>query len=345
MTERTFSLELDAVKAHLLDSASRAPSAHNTQPWLLSFGESYVDISFSEARRIPAIDPTDIDLKHALGVVLENMLLTLSRLGLQGEYEIADEWLPQRTVVSLCWRNLDGEPNRDLIQLERAIPIRTTSRLPYRLQPIDECLRDQMQEMAQSRCELHVLSDQQQIDQVRKLTVQANAKQLACPPVAAELYAWLRYSPRDIRWFRDGLNADCMALKRWESRLATVLTHPKVLLAGKWFGLPKLLCSSVDQQAPPTPTLCLLTTNRSKLADRIEAGRILQRLWLTAATQQYFTHPLSAAIETPGLREQVLDAFDLSHDVAHVNLFRLGRSATPARSARLPVDELLTVPS
>lgn len=336
-------LQPDIIASHLLDSASRAPSAHNTQPWLLKFEDSQVEIFFDKGRRIPEIDPADTDLKHALGVVLENMLLTLTRLGMEASYEIGDVWSSKHAVIVLRWKQRDSAPTADELELERAIPLRSTSRLAYDQDSLDEKLLSRLAAITEPPCELHVLTDRAAIDRVRQLTARADAMQLGNSAVATELYEWLRFSRRDSRWFRDGLNADCMGWKRWEAWFARLLTHPVVLSAGRYLGLPKLLCANVNQQAPPTPALCLLTVRSNNLQNRIEAGRILQRVWLTAAKDHYFTHPLSSAIETAGLREQILDQFGLPHGTTHVNLFRLGRSRQPARSARLPADELLVV--
>ena len=39
----------------------RAPSAHNTQPWILEYGPDRVELSFDTARALPASDPTRRD--------------------------------------------------------------------------------------------------------------------------------------------------------------------------------------------------------------------------------------------------------------------------------------------
>jgi hypothetical protein len=121
------------------------------------------------------------------------------------------------------------------------------------------------------------------------------------------------------------------------------LLAPRVLgLFGQW-GLIHLLTANVDQHAPPTPAICLLTVEREGVVERIEAGRCLQRIWLAAASRGLSTHPISAAVDVDATRPRVFERFqvDLAHH--HVNLFRLGVSKKPPRSARIPVDELIQV--
>jgi len=101
------------------------------------------------------------------------------------------------------------------------------------------------------------------------------------------------------------------------------------------------LYANVDQQAPFAPALCLLTTDDPSFRGHVEAGRRLQRVWLTAAAHGLVTHPLSAAVDDPGSRVRVLQVFAAFRGETPVSLFRLGRTTGVARSARVPADELL----
>ena len=53
------------------------------------------------------------------------------------------------------------------------------------------------------------------------------------------------------------------------------------------------------------------------------------------------THPLSAAVDVAATRPRTLELFGVGPGEHPVNLFRLGYSAPPARSPRLPADEIL----
>jgi hypothetical protein len=197
------------------------------------------------------------------------------------------------------------------------------------------------QRCATPPCELQILTDPKTIHEIRALVADATAEQLADDAVASELFAWTRFSPRDPRWYRDGLNAACMGWKGIERLATRVVLAPRTLqLLSRW-GLLKKLCGNVDQQAPRAPALCLLSIEGEGTRPRIEAGRCLQRIWLTAAVQGLVTHPLSAAVDVPRTRPRVFELMSVSPGRLHVNLFRIGRSAPPARSARLPADEIL----
>jgi nitroreductase len=336
---------MQLLHAHLLDAAGRAPSAHNTQPWLLRFQPGALEIRVRPERALPAADPTGADVLHSIGALLENVLLTLAHLGQEAAYEIADTVSGETPLVTVRWCATEAPPPDPT--LYRMIPIRSTSRLPYDPAPIAPEILATLQAVTSPPCELHVLTDPDATREVRALVATATAVQLADPPVAAELYGWLRFSPRDRRWYRDGLNAACMGWRSWEAAAIRLLLAPATLRLLAPLGLHRALCANVDQQAPPAPALCLLTIAGMEgsappgIAERIEAGRTLQRIWLTATAHGLVTHPLSAAVDVPQTRPRVLARFGVSPDRHHVNLFRLGRSAPPARSPRLPADEIV----
>ena len=327
---------MDALLAHLLDAAGRAPSAHNTQPWRLRWRGDAIEVTVPEARRLPAADASGADLLHGLGALIENLLRTLAQRGLEGHYEVTD----RAPVVLVRWR-ATAAPRPDAT-LYRMIPVRRTSRLPYAPRPVPAPALEAMRRAAEPACALRVLTDAARILEVRRLVARATAQQLGDPAIARELYAWMRFTPRDPRWYRDGLNAACLGLGRLESALARWLLAPPVLGPLARIGLHRALFASADQQAPPAPALCLLTASgEDGMAQRIEAGRSLQRAWLAAAAHGLVTHPLSAALDVAAVRPRTLAAFGVTGAEWPVNLFRLGESAPPARSPRLPADELL----
>jgi hypothetical protein len=330
---------IELLRAHLLDAASRAPSAHNTQPWAIGWDGEAMSVFIREDRMLPAVDRSGADLLHAIGALLENVLLTLEQLDQEPSYTVADGVKPDQPVVSIRWKPSAG--SRPDPTLYRMIPVRQTSRLAYDARPIAPQDLEALQSGISRPCTLKILTGADEIAGIRGLVAKATAVQFRDPAVTEELYGWMRFTRLDRRWFRDGLNADCLGFRWWEARVLRGLLAPKVLrLFGRW-GLIRLLTAPVDSHAPPAPAIGLLTVEGDGVARRIEAGRCLQRIWLTAAFRGLSTHPISAAVDVDETRPRVLERFSVPAGHHHVNLFRLGFSKGPARSPRLPVDELI----
>jgi hypothetical protein len=290
-------------------------------------------------RMLPAVDRSGADALHAIGALLENVLLTLYQLDREPSYTVADRAGTVRPIVTVRWRPASG-PRPDPT-LYRMIPVRQTSRLPYDSRPIASDDLDALRSVVGTPCALTVLTGEDELAEMRGLVAKATAAQFRDPAVNEELYGWMRFTRRDRRWFRDGLNADCLGLRRWEAQVLRCLLAPTVLqLFGRW-GLVRLLTAPIDQHAPPSPAIGLLTVEGDGVAKRIDAGRCLQRIWLAAAARGLSAHPISAAVDCDETRPRVLERFHVAPSSHHVNLFRLGVSRTAGRSPRLPVDELI----
>jgi nitroreductase len=329
---------VERLHAHLLDAASRAPSAHNTQPWRLSLFANRLEVRVPRDRMLPAADAASNDALHAVGALIENLLLTLAQLDQEGSYRTAARLEPGTPVVTLGWRPATS-PRPDPT-LYRMIPVRRTSRLRYRPDPAPDDALAAISDAARP-CTLYAIREPARRNELRRLVQYANIRLLADGAIARELHGWLRFSRRDPRWYRDGLNAACMGWSGLDAALARRLLAPRVVGALARIGLHRALCADLDQQSPPAPVICLLAMPGDGVAARIEAGRCLERVWLTAAAHGLVTHPLSAAVDVAETRPRALELFGMSRELAHVNLFRLGSSAPPARSPRLPVDEIL----
>ena len=126
---------MDPLLAHILDAAGRAPSAHNTQPWLLHWLGTMLEVRVNRGRCLPAADPSYVDILHSLGAMLENVLLTLAHLGYTPSYRVAEHMDFDAPMVVVRWRKSKEAPPDPT--LYRLIPIRRTSRLRYAPEPVE----------------------------------------------------------------------------------------------------------------------------------------------------------------------------------------------------------------
>ena len=205
--------------AHLEPHFWRAPSAHNTQPWLLTYAPDRVELRYDPGRALPVGDPTQRDLLLSLGAFVEGVLIAASSTGTPLEFEpevdsdgnlighFVAAKAPYATTFTLA----------DLAQ-------RQTSRLSYRPE------RLHADELAEARsaiapgAELHEVATRNLVDLVRT----ADRHLYESPEVVAELRTWLRLSRRHPRYEQDGLSYDCLALGRLEATAADVLLHPAI---------------------------------------------------------------------------------------------------------------------
>ena len=65
----------------MIAHAVRAPSGHNTQPWLFTVGSDHITISPDPGRRLPVVDPDDRELFISLGCAAENLRIAANHYG------------------------------------------------------------------------------------------------------------------------------------------------------------------------------------------------------------------------------------------------------------------------
>ena len=156
---------------------SRAPSAHNTQPWTLDYESDQVVLGFDPARWLVVSDPTRRDLELSLGAFAEAVLIAAAEDGLALRFE-GDRFVPAETTYETPFTGADLEHRR-------------TSRLAYAPGLIEDLTGARAQLRDGER--LHELSARSVVE----LFSRADRHVYETPPVVEELRAWLRLDPAD----------------------------------------------------------------------------------------------------------------------------------------------------
>jgi nitroreductase len=285
---------------------SRAPSAHNTQPWTLRYERDRVLLGFDPARRLAASDPTRRDLELSLGAFAEAVLIAAADEGIALRFE-GDRFVAADTPYDTPFTRADLEHRR-------------TSRLPYEPGRIADlsAARRQLREGEA----LHELSARTVIE----LFSRADRHVYETPPVVEELRAWLRLDPRDPRYTQDGLNAECLDLSRLEARALALALRPRVLSFAR-----RALTSASARVLRRDHSILVLEGPSEAVR---ESGRSLLRVWLALDRVGYRTHPLSQLIDCGETAAALAELLGVPRERLFA-IFRAGRSPEPPRSHRL----------
>ena len=62
---------------YMMEQAVKAPSGHNTQPWLFRVQKDRIQILPDMSKSLPAVDPDNRELFISLGCATENLALRL----------------------------------------------------------------------------------------------------------------------------------------------------------------------------------------------------------------------------------------------------------------------------
>jgi hypothetical protein len=294
----------------------RAPSAHNTQPWLLSYAADEVRIGVDPARSLPVSDPTGRDLELGLGAFVESCLVVAADAGLAVD-AMSDGPRAVRLVASdAVYRTVFTAADLDGRRVARGryVPGPVPQDVLAHLEPglVHLPARELAADLAAA--DRWMFGTRDSVDELRE---------------------WLRLRPGHPRYHRDGLTDRALALSRVEARLLDAALRS--LAVTRRLGVPALLAASGRGLLRSDGSVLVLTGPAGE--DRVAAGRRLLRTWLVLARHGLAVHPLSQLLDCPATADRVRQRIHPGvGEVEPLAVFRVGRPRTePVRSARLPV--------
>ncbi|WP_157252198.1 nitroreductase [Nonomuraea typhae] len=301
----------------------RAPSAHNTQPWTLTYTRDGAVVGWDPARALPVSDPTGRDLRLGLGAFVETCLIVAAGAGLALDYH-PDPGHP--------------EPHRIGVLRKAATPYQTpftaadvrargANRGPYHPGALPGEVAGELTGLLPPGADLRRVPSRE----LAVLLHAADVHQFADPEVTAELRDWLRLTPRHPRYRMDGLTDKALALSGMEALglRAALAAYPALRRAG----LPRILAAASKGVLDYDGEVLVLVGPPER---QVEMGRVLMRQWLTLSTRGYTTHPLSQIIDSPPTRALLAAHLGIDDPERLLHIARAGRPVTPApRSARI----------
>jgi hypothetical protein len=307
----------------LLRHAIRAPSRHNSQPWLFDVEGPELRVHVDPRRTLKIADPHGREAAIACGAAVENLRIAAAHHGHDVEVETHDPGQGGPiAVVLLGGRRPPTEAEEELF---RAIPIRRTS-------SVLNSRSVEPEEMARLAAEVGGDGMFRRVPRwlarpVAELVAEGDALQWSSARFRAELATWTRG--------RDRIPLDGLAPERAERRSAPAgLLRRLLWRAGGRRG------GEVDRRCDErTRSLLLLSTRDDGPREWFAAGRAMQRLLLRAAASGLAVAFMSQPIEVPDLRRR------LRREVGDPGLpqllLRVGYGPKPRATPRRPVDLVL----
>jgi len=324
-----------AEQESLVLEASRAPSVHNVQPARWRFGPRGTVTLFRALDRVlPVADPTGHDVAVSLGAAFEGMAIALSRFGMtlgapepeRDERAAGCEAVASATIT----RGGEADPLAPFVHARRS----------HRGKFAAPQAGDRAAITALAADDVRVVVAPDEIHAVAPLHDAATWRFESRAEYHAELWSWLRLSPSDPRYRRDGLNAECLALSPLERRAARLLLRPASFAVLGRIGVAKMLIA----ESPQVKSAAAVVLFTPRVSDEpFDVGRRFYRLWLSIAAAGLCAVPMSASADDPDVRERLATCYGISADRRIANVLRVGRAPKEgvAESGRLPVDELM----
>ena len=279
----------------IVRAAVLAASPHNTQPWKFHLLPYAVDVYADTSRQIGAIDPLLREMHIGVGCAIENLVLGAEAAGHRcgfGDAPSADDSSLQPVLRVL----LSEERKEHPLDLYAAIPKRHTNRGAYLTRKeLDPRVMDALGGMRNSDLELRVFWFRQR-EQVRafgELVIQATEAIIADEEQSASSARWIRTSWSDIQHFRDGLTYDTQGMSAGIRALAKFLPPLSVKQTDQFW----LTATRETHVATASAFGLIAVRDARNIQQRVEAGRLWQRMHLWATVHGVAMHPLSQPVE------------------------------------------------
>lgn len=323
----------------LLHAASRAPSPHNAQGWLIDWTSDRFTVRLDARRQIlRELDPRSLEGELSCGAAIANLEIAGSALGFAAKVA----WRPRPEQPDLL-AEIELAPAGAADETKLAlVNERAMNRSAYQPEPIDGDVLDALAATARADgFDLRIVLTEAAVAEVAALAGEAGRIKLEHAATCAELHEKMRYSQRDAADRRDGLDLSLFDVSPAAAKASSLLFHPAVMkrLPGAAAALAK---KNEEELVRSSPAVCLLAARKDSPDAFLLGGRAFQRVALQAAGHGLALQPHSAAIEIalalPGPLDPLLPAREVASIDARLRLafgcqdgaqpivlFRLGR--------------------
>jgi nitroreductase len=284
----------DQVTLHrALESAVRAPSVYNTQPWRWRASTSAgVDLFADPDRHLIVIDSDGRDLLLSCGAALHHLVVALAGLGWSTH---VDRFPDPENIHHLAHvKPVIAAPPADVAQLARAIPQRRTDRRRFSAEPVDEELLETLiGHAAACGTELHVVPGSAPRERLIEIIIRSASLQRQQAGYAAELARWTgRYAGAG-----DGIASSAVPF-------GIGCPGEVPMRAFTRGGLAQSPHSFEHEDAS---ALMVLSTPRDDIVAALRAGEATSAVLLAATNMGLATTPLSQPLEVPQTRASIRD--------------------------------------
>jgi len=266
-----------------------AANPHNTQPWTFHVTDTSIDMSADPTRTIGTVDP--LLREHiGLGCALENLTLGCRARGLQPTLTLLPDGAGAARIAHVALAPVSITPSA----LYDAIGRRHTDRGPYAVSRLTaRDLADLMDPADLTGISLHWIAEPGPMSSMGSLLVDAATALTRDEQQSRDSFAWFAGTNDDVQRRRDGMTLDAQGLS------PLMLSLGKILPAysrtkGDTFWVEQTL--TVQTRTAAAYGVITAPDAGDRLAQLV-AGRLLQRVHLTATDCGLALHPMNQVTE------------------------------------------------
>lgn len=275
----------------MIEQATKAPSGHNTQPWLFRICEDSIEIHPDNRKTLHVVDRNRREMFVSLGCATENLCIAAGSIGYASKVNVSEEG-----IISIELHSVD---NQKKTLLSGQITRRQTNRSIYNGKQIPEkVIRELLTLEKEEYIGIYCWQKQSiEFNKIRDYVLVGNKIQMSDSCFKNELKSWMRFNKRDEQQTLDGLSYAVFGapnLPRWLSRLimGTYLT-------------PGMQNKSDEKKVNSSSHVVLFTVENDSIPEWIQLGRTLEHFLLKTTEAGIATAFINQPCELKVLAEQM----------------------------------------
>ena len=275
----------------MIEQATKAPSGHNTQPWLFHICEDSIEIHPDNRKTLHVVDRNRREMFVSLGCATENLCIAAGSIGYASKVNVSEEG-----IISIELHSVD---NQKKTLLSGQITRRQTNRSIYNGKQIPEkVIRELLTLEKEEYIGIYCWQKQSiEFNKIRDYVLVGNKIQMSDSCFKNELKSWMRFNKRDEQQTLDGLSYAVFGapnLPRWLSRLimGTYLT-------------PGMQNKSDEKKVNSSSHVVLFTVKNDSIPEWIQLGRTLEHFLLKTTDAGIATAFINQPCELKVLAEQM----------------------------------------
>lgn len=314
----------------IVEAATKAPSGHNTQPWLFRLNDSSIDVIPNMECRLSVVDSSNRELYISIGAAIENLCLKATSLGYETNVELND-------VTKSITIYLDKTEHEENVPLVFEIDKRQTNRKMYTSKKIPaDTLQILEKVMLNCNINKYIISHEDSLFEIMKRYIAlGNDLQLNDDDFKEELLKHIRFNQKEINKESTGLTYKVMGAPS----LPAFISKPIVKSFLKADKQNKGDMKKVDSSSH----LVLFTTKHNTWQEWIDLGRSFERFMLTTTSLGIATAFMNQPCEEEELAKQIQQKYPEFKGEYPTLLLRIGYSEMAAYSPRKKINEVVLI--
>lgn len=296
-----------ADKDKIIKAAIRAPSGDNMQPWSFAWKNKKLYCYLEKGTATAVFDITGLASLLSAGAVLENIDHIASNLGYCANIEMDSSSEDAFAVVS--FEKVQGEKQNNLANV---IFSRSTNRFPYlKKEPPEDILNQLFKTYKSTSVSWYYTINREKIKKTAKIFMQIDRIRNSNRAMHEDLFSKITFGKKAYLT-PEGLAEQSLGINRFEAFGFRFLKSWKIMgPLVKFFKLDFAIAHKIKQVNETAPVFAIITVKKNDEKILMEAGRVMQYLWLKSSDLGLDFQPITVLPYLNGLDNNNLSIHEL----------------------------------